>query len=87
MGEFNDDHMVRSDFLFATPSFWSGVARLFDFFGQFDFYNVSRTPEEADCRAIYSDWRVTGQDLRHAMVTFHQEHKTKQGNLFDYRAA
>ena len=54
---------VKSDFLFAQPSFASGVARVFDLFGQFDEYNRSETPEEADAKAIAADWLVVGQDI------------------------
>jgi hypothetical protein len=58
---------VKSDFLFAQPSFASGAARVFDLFGQFDEYNGSETPEEADAKAIASDWIVVGQDLADAI--------------------
>jgi hypothetical protein len=58
---------VKSDFLFAQPSFASGVARVFDLFGQFDEYNRSETPEEADAKAIASDWIVVGQDIADAI--------------------
>ena len=85
MGETKD---VRSDFLFAVPSVWSGVARLLDLFGKFDFYNVSQTPEQADARAIYSDWRIVGQDLRDATNRYKREHLPRQGNLFEpYQSA
>ena len=58
---------VKSDFLFAQPSLASGVARVFDLFGQFDEYNRSETPEEADAKAIASDWLVVGQDIADAI--------------------
>jgi hypothetical protein len=58
---------VQSDFLFAQPSFASGVARVFDLFGQFDEYNRSETPDEADAKAIASDWIVVGQDIADAI--------------------
>lgn len=58
---------VQSDFLFAEPSFSSGVARIFDLFGQFDQYNISKTPAEADNKAIHADWRVVGQDMADAV--------------------
>jgi len=58
---------VKSDFLFAQPSFASGAVRVFDFFGQFDEYNRSDTPEEADAKAIASDWIVVGQDIADAI--------------------
>lgn len=71
---------VQTGFLFATPSFFSGMARVFDLFGQFDAYNTSKTPELADSKALYCDFRVVGQDLRHAMeVTYHQEPEVNRG--------
>jgi hypothetical protein len=54
---------VTSDFLFAQPSFTSGAARTLDLWGQFDDYNLSETANEADAKAIASDWLVVGQDL------------------------
>jgi hypothetical protein len=54
---------VKTDFLFAQPSFASGAARLLDLWGQFDDYNGSETPAEADAKAIASDWLVVGQDI------------------------
>jgi hypothetical protein len=54
---------VQSDFLFAQPSFVSGAGRVLDLWGQFDDYNHSETPLEADEKAIASDWLVVGQDV------------------------
>lgn len=61
--------MGRSDFLFAEPSFLTGVARTLDLFGTLKdhSYNKSPTPGEADARAIANDWTVVGGDLRAAM--------------------
>jgi hypothetical protein len=58
---------VKSDFLFAQPSFASGAARVFDLFGQFDEYNISDTLAEADTKAIAADWIVIGQDMSDAI--------------------
>ena len=30
-------------------------------------YNTSATEEEADARALFSDWSMVGQDLQNAM--------------------
>ena len=57
------DSHYKSDFLFAKPSFFSGAARTLDLFAIFDDYNSSSSPEEADIRALKSDWGVVGQDL------------------------
>ena len=53
-------------FPFATPSFLSGMARTLDLFATFDSYNTS-SGEEADARAIRSDWYMVGTDLYKAM--------------------
>jgi hypothetical protein len=58
---------VKSDFLFAQPSFASGAARVLDLWGKFDVYNVSVTPSEADANAIAADWFVVGQDILDAV--------------------
>ena len=57
---------LRTDFLFATPSFLSGMARVLDLFGVFDSYNESRSVREADARALYSDWSMVAHDLKNA---------------------
>jgi len=61
---------MRSDFLFAQPSFFTGMARTLDIGATFDVYNVSATTQQADARAIFSDWRMVGQDLAEAMDAF-----------------
>jgi hypothetical protein len=57
---------VQSGFLFADPSFISGAARVIDLWAQFDDYNRSDTPAEADAKAIAADWLVVGQDISDA---------------------
>jgi len=52
-----------SDFLFAQPSFLSGVGRIVDLAGVLDAYNSSETEAEADTRAARSDWLATGRDI------------------------
>lgn len=58
---------MRPDFLFATPSFLSGVARTLDLGAQFDSYNESLTQQAADANAIRCDWRIVGENLFDAM--------------------
>ena len=60
----------KSTFLFATPSFASGVARVLDLYGTYDRYNSSSTEAEADGKAIWLDWSVVGQDIRIATERF-----------------
>jgi hypothetical protein len=44
------------------------MARLFDFWGLYDRYNSSPAPQIADAKAVYSDWRAVGCDLRRAIA-------------------
>jgi hypothetical protein len=61
---------IKSDFLLAAPSFASGAGRLLDWYGLYDLYNVSRNGQEADAKAMFSDWRMVGEDLNDAMMEF-----------------
>jgi hypothetical protein len=65
--------MMKNFKLFATPSFLTGAARLVDIGGVFDKYNSSRSEEEADSRALASDWSVVGDDLRKVMTQMERE--------------
>jgi hypothetical protein len=66
-----------TDFLFARPSFFEGMGRIIDFGGTMTSFNRSSTPEEADSRAMYEDWRVVGNDLRAALARFKRESQAK----------
>ncbi len=57
-----------SDFLFATPTFMSGMGTVLDLGGTMAMFNESSTPEEADTLALANDWSMVGQDLRCAMT-------------------
>ena len=69
---------MRVDYLYATPSVWTGVARLLDLFGRYDSYNDSETDDLADARALYADWHIVGQDLADAMTRMDRERTTSQ---------
>lgn len=62
-----------SDFLFAQPSFVSGAARVLDLWALLDDYNYSRDEVEADARAMFLDWRATGEDVARAAGQFEAE--------------
>lgn len=59
----------RSDFLFAAPSFWEGMARILDFGNTLNEYNYSQSDEGADEIAQRMDWAMVGADLHNAMKT------------------
>lgn len=61
------------DYLSARPSFLTGIARLFDFWGLFRSSNVGRNAKIADSKALYSDWHAIGQDLQKAVRSYARE--------------
>lgn len=67
MGNDRSDIEIQSDYLFARPSFIEGVGRIVDLGGALNTYNKSRTPEEADARAVYEDWKALGHDVKLAL--------------------
>jgi len=60
----------ETDFLFAKPSLASGVASALDLMGVFPSYNISKTPEEADAKALLNDWYNVGNDLAEAIPAY-----------------
>ncbi len=55
---------MGTDYLFARPSFLSGMASALDMGAILvREYNRSATPNEADFKAIRSDWAITGMDI------------------------
>ncbi len=67
----------KSGFLFADPSFLTGLATVMDIGGSLTVYNSSRTGAEADQCAIASDWAVIGSDILNATNSLAEETKTK----------
>jgi hypothetical protein len=59
--------------LFAESSFLEGFARVLDLGANLSLYNSSRTGEEADFRAIKSDWQIVGKDLAGAIESEKQQ--------------
>lgn len=55
---------IKTDFLLATMTRLTGAGNVFNLWGSFYDYNYSATPEEADARALFSDWAVVGDDIR-----------------------
>ena len=53
----------RSGRLFVSPSLIEGISRSFNILGNQDIYNEDLTPEEADTKALFSDWASVGDHL------------------------
>lgn len=56
-----------SDFLFARPSFLEGAGRALDLGDTLTEYNRSFSGVQADWCALFSDWRMIGQDLKNVI--------------------
>lgn len=64
--------------LYSRPSFFEGIARLFDVKGHLNKYNYSRSGIEADIRSIESDWQFVGIDIQEAIQNFAKEHSLEE---------
>lgn len=62
----------RTARLFARPSFIEGVSRVVDLGATLNTYNKNETPEEADAKAIYSDWSSVGDDITYSIQNHEQ---------------
>ena len=60
---------TRTGRLFANPSLAEGVGRAFDILGDQDIYNEDLTPQEADSKALFSDWASVGDHIISAAQT------------------
>ena len=67
-----------TNILFPKFSFYRGVGRVFDLFGRTNSYNISKTPKEADEKAIRSDWLTVGNDIRNAESSLRKKYGSKE---------
>lgn len=61
--------------LYPRPSFFRSMASVLDVFGVFREHGVTNDAEQADARALYSDFRAVGVDLAKAMSRYESEQK------------
>ncbi len=58
----------------VLPNFLIGVATVFDMGSTMSIYNTDNTPEEADYKALASDWDETGKDLAKGLMEFKEKY-------------
>ena len=63
----NEKIKYHSDFLFSQGSFFIGVGSIFNIAGNYYRFNYSKSNEEADIKAIKSDWGMIKQDFEHVL--------------------
>ncbi len=61
--------------LYAVPTFFEGVARSIDIGETLTEYVDSEDADLADTRALRSDWRAIGNDLRQVMTQYRKDRK------------
>ncbi len=69
----NEGKVFSSSFLFVTPTFLTGAGTVINLAGDYYMYNRSNSGQEADLRAISSDFGVIGNDLRAAIEEIKSE--------------
>ena len=60
--------------LYAVPTFLEGVARSIDIGDTLTEYVDSESGDLADARALCSDWKAVGDDLRQAMAQYRKDY-------------
>lgn len=70
-------NMTKKSILFSAPSFFRGMAATLDIGNTLTIYNESTTPEEADYKALYSDWSVIGENITYAYGVWGRDHVKK----------
>lgn len=59
----------------VLPGFLFGVATLFDIGCTANIYNTDSSAEEADYKALASDWYETGRDLSNGLMGFKKKYE------------
>ncbi|MDH4162924.1 MAG: hypothetical protein OEW15_09590 [Nitrospirota bacterium] len=68
----------KSDYIFVTPSFLMGMGSVLNIAGNYFSISQAVTPEDADYRAIESDWGIVGRDILSATEQIENEQTRSQ---------
>lgn len=58
---------IQTNFLNASSDFVTGMGSAVGLAGNFYGFNYSKSPQEADIRAMRADWAMVGQDIADVM--------------------
>jgi len=72
MGRYDIEQSL-SFYLFARPGFSEGMGRVLDMGSTTDVYNDNASPEQADAKAIASDWLMVGQDIKNSIYEYERQ--------------
>lgn len=54
---------IDTNYIFPQTDFLTGAGSVMNIGGNYYVFKMSQTPEEADFRALRSDWSTIGNDL------------------------
>lgn len=66
----NKFNKFKTDFLLPKNNFLVGLGSVLNINGLYFDYNYSKTAQEADNKAIFSDWKNVGEDIKTAEKKF-----------------
>lgn len=67
----------KTDYLFSKCNFMRGIGSVLNLPGNYYEFNTSKTEQEADNRALTSDWQNVGDDIRTAKKKFEKQNYSK----------
>ena len=67
----------RPDFLASKNDFIVGMGSVLNVAGRYFEYNSSNTAEEADAKALRSDWKNIGLDVEDSIEKFEKSNRKK----------
>ena len=73
----------RTDFLYSSPDFLTGVGSLMNIQGNYFEFNASKSGEDADFKALISDWGVVGNDISEAAKSLSDDLSKKRGSQLE----
>lgn len=65
----------RTDFLFPRSNYITGAGSIIALMGNYYRFNASNTAENADLKALRSNWGVVGNDFHTALKLFQAKNK------------
>lgn len=67
----------KTDYLLPKNNFWVGMGSILNIAGSYFEYNYSKSDNEADLKALTSDWDNVGEDIRKSKISFEKKNKHK----------
>ncbi len=67
----------RLSFLLPKNNFLVGLGSVLNISGAYFKYNYSKSEEQADFKAIYSDWENIGEDFKLSKEKFEKDNSDK----------